>query len=110
MRSEDLPFITPAAMAAEVVAIMSGGRLGIAIVSEDKIAPLGIITDGDLRRALETSHECFFELRAGDMMTADPLSIGADSRMSAAMEMMAERKVTSLIVVDDSGIVGVVQK
>ncbi|WPL16176.1 Arabinose 5-phosphate isomerase KdsD [Thiorhodovibrio winogradskyi] len=110
MRTDDLPFIKPDAMAAEVVATMSGGRLGLAIVSQDGVTPLGVITDGDLRRALETNQERFFQSRADDMMTPNPMLIGPDSRMSAAVEIMAERRITSLIVVDDSGILGVVQK
>lgn len=110
MRTDDLPFIQPDALAAEVVATMSSGRLGIAIVSQDRITPLGVITDGDLRRALETNQERFFQSRARDMMSPSPVLIGPDSRMTAAVELMAERRITSLIVVDDSGIVGVVQK
>lgn len=110
MRAVDLPFISPEAHAAEVVSAISSGRLGIAIVSNDRSSALGIITDGDLRRALETNQERFFSSRARDMMSANPLVIGPDSRMSAAVELMAEHRITSLIVVDDSGIVGVVQK
>lgn len=110
MRVQDLPFVTPDTLAAEVVATMSSGRLGMAIVCEDRTVPLGVITDGDLRRALETNQQRFFASRARDMMSPDPVVIGPDSRMSAAVELMAERHITSLIVVDDSGILGVVQK
>jgi arabinose-5-phosphate isomerase len=110
MRTENLPFIKPDSLAAEVVATMSSGRLGIAIVSQDRATALGVITDGDLRRALETNQERFFQSCAREMMTPDPVLIGPDSRMSAAVELMAERHITSLIVVDDSGILGVVQK
>jgi arabinose-5-phosphate isomerase len=110
MHGDQLPFVAPDALAAEVVATMSSGRLGIAIVSQDRMSALGIITDGDLRRALESNQERFFQSRARDMMSPDPVTIGADSRMSAAVELMDERRITALIVVDDSGIVGVVQK
>ena len=110
MCADNLPFIKPDALAAELVATMSSGRLGLAIVSQDGTTAEGVITDGDLRRALETNQEGFFRSRARDMMTTNPVLIGPDSRMSAAMELMAERRITSLVVVDDTGILGVVQK
>ncbi|MBK1647795.1 KpsF/GutQ family sugar-phosphate isomerase [Rhabdochromatium marinum] len=110
MCSDNLPFIQPDALAAEVVATMSSGRLGMAIVSQDRAVVLGVITDGDLRRALESNQQRFFASCARDMMTPDPIVIGPDSRMSAAVELMAQHHITSLIVVDDTGIRGVVQK
>ncbi len=110
MRTDNLPFIQPDALAIEVVSTISGGRLGIAIVSKDRATALGVITDGDLRRAIEINQQRFFQSRAQDMMTPDPVLIGPDSRMSAAVELMAERRITSLIVMDDTGILGVVQK
>jgi len=110
MHTQTLPFVGPDDAAETVLATMTGGRLGIALVSADRRVPLGIITDGDLRRAVQRNRERFFDLSARALMTPDPVTIGPDSRMSAAIELMTTRRITCLIVVDDDGIVGVVQK
>ncbi|MBB1126933.1 KpsF/GutQ family sugar-phosphate isomerase [Thiospirillum jenense] len=110
MRQHELPFVLPTTCAEAVVNCITHARLGLAIVTIDRINPLGIITDGDLRRAVQCNREQFFSLTAGNMMTPNPIVIGADSRMNVAIELMAARRITALIVVDDSGIVGVVQK
>jgi arabinose-5-phosphate isomerase len=110
MRSQDLPFVSPDADADAVLTAVSDGRLGIALVSNHRNDALGIITDGDLRRAVQARREAFFEMRASDLMTPNPVTIGADSSMQTAIELMAKHKITLLVVVDDTGVVGVVQK
>jgi len=110
MRSQDLPFVPPDAGAEMVLATVTAGGLGIALVSDDRDSALGIITDGDLRRALQTHRERFFALSAADMMTAGPVTIGVDSNMQTAIELMARHKITLLVVVDEDRVVGVVQK
>lgn len=110
MRSDDLPFVAPDGSADEVLSAVSRGKLGIALVSDDQNNALGIITDGDLRRAVQGHREAFFGMTAADMMTPGPVTIGADSSMQAAFELMARHKITLLVVVDASGVVGVVQK
>lgn len=73
-------------------------------------AALGIITDGDLRRALQAHGEGFFQRRAADLMTPDPVTIPVDSNMQAAIELMAEHQITLLVVLEGDRVVGVVQK
>ncbi|HCS92611.1 MAG TPA: KpsF/GutQ family sugar-phosphate isomerase, partial [Chromatiaceae bacterium] len=70
----------------------------------------GIITDGDLRRALQAHKERFFTLNAANMMTPNPITIGVDSNMQTAIELMARHRITLLVVVDAERVVGVVQK
>ncbi|WP_058553852.1 SIS domain-containing protein [Thiohalocapsa sp. ML1] len=110
MQSDNLPFVPLEASADAVLTAVSDGRLGIALVSDERSSALGIITDGDLRRAVQAHREAFFAKRARDLMTPDPLTIGADSNMQTAIELMAQHKITLLVVVDDTGVVGVVQK
>jgi arabinose-5-phosphate isomerase len=110
MRSDDLPFVFPDAGADAVLTAVTRGRLGIALVSDDRKTALGIITDGDLRRAVQAHRERFFGLAAADMMTPNPITIGVDSNMHTAIELMATHKITLLVVVDGDRIVGVVQK
>lgn len=110
MHTEDLPFVPPDAPAAAVLSAVSAGGLGIALVAEGRQAVRGIITDGDLRRALEAYHADFFGLQARDIMTPDPITIGVDSNLQTALEVMAEHRITLLVVQDGERVVGVVQK
>ncbi len=110
MRSDNLPFVPPGADADTVLTAVSDGKLGMALVSDDQRQALGIITDGDLRRAVQAHRQTFFDKRAADLMTPNPITIGADSSMQTAIELMAKHKITLLVVVDHGGIVGVVQK
>ncbi len=64
MRSHDLPFVAPHDGADEVLAAVTRGGLGIALVSDDRQSALGIITDGDLRRALQAHKAGFFRAHA----------------------------------------------
>jgi arabinose-5-phosphate isomerase len=110
MRSHDMPFVAADAGADEVLAAVTRGRLGIALVSDDRESAAGIITDGDLRRALQAYRADFFGQTAADLMTPNPVTISADSNMQSAIELMAKHKITLLVVVDQDRVVGVVQK
>jgi arabinose-5-phosphate isomerase len=110
MRSWKLPFVAGDAAAESVLAVISEGGLGIALVTGALGNVRGIITDGDLRRALQVRQSGFFSATAEDLMTPDPVTIGVDSNMSAALELMARHQITLLVVVDDQRVVGVVQK
>ena len=110
MRGQDLPFVRPLASADEVLTAVTRGRLGIALVSDDRKSALGIITDGDLRRAVQRYRAGFFNKTAADLMTPSPITIGADGNMQTAIELMAAHQITLLVVVDGERIVGVVQK
>ena len=110
MRGDELPFVRPDADADAVLTAVTRGGLGIALVSPDRGRAEGIITDGDLRRAVQAHREAFFHKTARDLMTPAPVTIGADSNMQTAIELMAKHRITLLVVVDETGVVGVVQK
>lgn len=118
MRTYDLPCVNCCTAADQVIGEISQGGLGIALVTDGKFGGqggdgaelLGIITDGDLRRALQRYRAAFFSQTAVDLMTPNPVTISADSNMQSAIELMAEHHITLLVVVDRGRIVGVVQK
>ncbi|MDR2034609.1 MAG: KpsF/GutQ family sugar-phosphate isomerase [Helicobacteraceae bacterium] len=101
--SENLPFISPETKAIDVLGAISGGRLGIAIVKDGDKAALGVITDGDIRRAVERSQEGFFALNASQIMTRNPKTISPETRLIEAEEIMDKQRVHQLIVIDDQG-------
>ncbi len=108
MRSHDLPFVAPETAMSEVVAVMTRGRLGLALVgAADNLR--GIITDGDLRRTLVEGHE-LSSLTAEQVMNPSPQTIRADAPFGQAEEMMLESKIQALVVLsDDRHVEGVIQ-
>ncbi|MDY0136327.1 MAG: KpsF/GutQ family sugar-phosphate isomerase [Thiomicrospira sp.] len=104
MRNQ-LPIVSANAPMKEVIHTMSDGRLGLCIVGEGE----GIITDGDLRRHLDTNPAELMNLRARDIMTPKPKSIQADAKLCDAEEMMNKLKITSLLVEEAGQLVGVIQ-
>lgn len=108
MRSKDLPVCNSIASFRDVVGIMNQGRLGLAIIIDnDQLS--GIITDGDLRRALN-NFENPIALKASEFMTGSPRTIHQDEMFSAAEEIMQAYKINSMVVVDGAkSVVGVLQ-
>lgn len=107
-RTHDLPFIPVGASSHELVLRMSEGRLGMVIVQDKEGALLGIITDGDLRRALMNNPN-FSELKLEEIMTREPLMVAAEASLSDAEALMLERRITTLLVTKDGKVFGVLQ-
>jgi arabinose-5-phosphate isomerase len=107
MHTENLPIVHPDDEASHVVQTISAGRMGVAVVCRGKELT-GIITDGDLRRAMERHRREFSELKAADMMTGNPIRIDKEARLQDAVDLMTERSITSLVIAEDSRLTGVV--
>ena len=107
MVSENLPFIWEEAGILDVIQAISRGALGICIVSGSEV---GIVTDGDLRRAFEKYGESVFNKNAKDIMTHEPATIAVGARMEDALILMHDLKVTTLLVTNEKTIVGVLKK
>lgn len=97
-----VPRVGPDTPMPEVIYEMSRKGLGITTVVEgDRL--LGIISDGDLRRLLERRGNEALALRAGECMTGDPKTIRPHEFATAALNIMEQRKITCLAVVDSGG-------
>jgi len=107
MHTKDLPVVCPTDQAAHVVQTISQGRMGVAVVCDGSDLA-GIITDGDLRRAIEKHRREFSELRAGDMMTASPMRIDSEASLQHAVDLMTEHSITSLVIADGERLAGLV--
>lgn len=84
----------------DVIYEMSRKKLGVTTVVDGNRL-LGIISDGDLRRLLEKRGKDALDLTAGECMTPDPKTISPTEFAATALAIMEERKITSLVVVDD---------
>lgn len=102
-RGADVPVLGPTASMDEVVVASTQKKLGAVLVVEGEKL-LGIITDGDLRRAL-SHRERFFHLKASEVMTRSPVTIAPETLAKAALELMENRpsQISVLPVVDGSG-------
>lgn len=109
MISDGLPFIQHNADFTEIIHAISGSGLGLTLVELAK-GGFGIITDGDLRRAMDQKGKLAFDLIACDIATENPASIPVDCNVQSAYEEMERRAITSLIVFDNGKVVGILKK
>jgi arabinose-5-phosphate isomerase len=107
MHKSPLPVVAPGISMLETIGIMNKGRLGTAIVVSDNEV-LGIITDGDLRRAMAQG-ESFFSKSCDDIMTTTPITVDQNELFATAEQVMLERKINSLVVVDEQQLSGILQ-
>ena len=104
MRSgEQVPRVSPQAGFGELMREMSLKGLGASAVVDAAGRPVGIFTDGDLRRLIEKGQD-LRGLSAGEVMHAQPRTIRADVLAVEAAEMMEQHRITSILVVDAEGL------
>jgi arabinose-5-phosphate isomerase len=104
---DELPAVREATPMRDVIYEMSRKGLGMTCVVGEDGRLAGIITDGDLRRRMTTT-PAILELRAADLMTRHPVTIGRHLLAVDALNLMEQRKITSVIVTDDGRAEGVV--
>ena len=108
MKQSNLPFVDKASSVQDVLIKMTEGRLGLALVGSKKYL-CGVITDGDIRRALIDKPN-FSNLKATDLMNIKPLTALETDNLQLAEIRMREAKVQCLVVknkIDE--VVGVIQ-
>ncbi|MCS7043096.1 MAG: KpsF/GutQ family sugar-phosphate isomerase [Bryobacteraceae bacterium] len=101
---EEVAWVRPETPLRDVVIAMTQKPLGAACVLDTEGLLAGLITDGDLRRALER-HEDIRSLAAADVMTRTPVTIAPDALLAEALVLMERRprQLSVLPVVDSSG-------
>ncbi|KQU82814.1 arabinose 5-phosphate isomerase [Variovorax sp. Root318D1] len=103
MRSGDeVPRVAPTATLSELMREMSSKGLGATAVVDADGRAIGIFTDGDLRRQVETGGD-LRGLTAADVMHSSPRTLRADALAVEAAELMEEHRITSVLIVDPSG-------
>jgi arabinose-5-phosphate isomerase len=103
MRPADgVPTVTVATPVPEALLSITRGGLGMTVVFDADKQLVGILTDGDLRRALEKKGD-LRQIAVGEIMTRNPRAIGADRLAVEAVEMMEQHKVNQLLVLAADG-------
>jgi arabinose-5-phosphate isomerase len=109
MQTQNLPRCYKNTKVHDVVHAITQGKCGLVVVLQHNDI-LGVVTDGDIRRAMETQESTFFSLRAADLMSAQPKIIQQTARLTDVSEVMEQHKINSVLVVDEQqAFVGVVQ-
>ena len=104
-----LPITTPDTSFTDCLTIMNEGRMGVALVMENQQLK-GIITDGDVRRALTANGADTLNKTAKELMTSSPKTIHENEFLAKAEDLMKEKKIHSLVVVnDENNVVGLVE-
>jgi arabinose-5-phosphate isomerase len=107
MSSDNLPICEKSSSIKSVIETISKSRFGLVVVLEEK-SIFGVITDGDIRRAMENSEEKFFSLSAYQVANRNPKTISPKAKLSEAEEFMLEKKINSLLVVEEE-LIGIIQ-
>ncbi|HMI53313.1 MAG TPA: KpsF/GutQ family sugar-phosphate isomerase [Candidatus Saccharimonadales bacterium] len=104
-----LPRVSPETKMPDVFHEMSAKKLGMTTVTEADGRLSGIITDGDLRRLMEVHRGATLEMTAAQAMTRNPQTIAPHVLASEALNVMEKKKITSIVVVDETvAVLGVV--
>jgi arabinose-5-phosphate isomerase len=110
LRVEDLmhtgdaiPQVRPETVMKDVLFEMTRKRLGFTTVTESDGTLVGIISDGDLRRLMERHGYSLLDRRAEECMTRKPVLVGRQELATAALALLESRKITSLLVADETG-------
>ena len=108
MRSDDMPILSPQTSLGEAIMIVSEGKLGLGVALEEgKI--VGLITDGDIRRAIERWKAELFNHVVSDIMTRTPKKVSPDTKITEIQRVMQKYKIHSVLVVNEENeLLGVV--
>lgn len=102
MRSDELPILPEEMHLGEAIILVSKGKLGLGISLNSAKEVEGIITDGDIRRAMEKWQAEFFNHTVADIMTRTPKMVSPDTKISEVQKVMNKYKVHSVLVVDEN--------
>jgi len=108
MLTENMPIVPPEMHLGEAIILVSKGKLGLGVaLRDDKI--IGLITDGDIRRAMEKWQAEFFDHTVSDIMTTTPKTVTPQTKITEIQRIMNQYKVhTVLVVSPENQLLGVV--
>ena len=106
---DDLPKIKYDTLSKDVIKNISEKGIGATFVTSEENEVIGIITDGDIRRAIDKSNY-FFDMVAGDFMSKNFISVTPDELASNCLKIMAEKKIGCLAVMQCDDLVGVINQ
>ena len=110
MITEHLPILSADMHLGEAIILVSKGKLGLGVAVKDSLIE-GLITDGDIRRAMEKWQAEFFNRTVADIMTRTPKTVGPQTKISEIQRIMNKNKIHNVLVVDDANhLLGIVDR
>ena len=95
---DEVPRVSPETPMPDVLYEISNKKLGMTTVVRDRVL-IGIITDGDLRRAMSVDRQ-LLDRTAADIMTRNPVTTAKTTLAGEARQVLEQRKITSMVIVD----------
>ena len=109
MRTHDLPIIPKEMHLGEAIIHVSKGKLGLGVSLDENEQVCGLITDGDIRRAMEKWQAEFFDRTVDDIMTRQPKTVLPTTKITEIQRIMQKYKIHTVLVVDkDQHLLGIV--
>jgi arabinose-5-phosphate isomerase len=110
MMTEHLPILSSDMHLGEAIILVSKGKLGLGVAIKDNQIE-GLITDGDIRRAMEKWQAEFFNRTVADIMTRTPKTVGPQAKISEIQKIMNKNKIHNVLVVDEANhLLGIVDR
>ena len=92
----------------ELIYKISNGHLGLCVIVDVSDEVIGVVTDGDLRRALEKNQDAsFFNLKVSDIMSPDPINVSPEMKISEVEEILVENKIKAVLVTSENKLKGI---
>lgn len=101
MRTEHMPILPEDMHLGDAIILVSNGKLGLGVTLDEEGRVVGIITDGDIRRAMERWKAEFFDRTVGDIMTRNPKTVSRTTKISDIQRLMHQHKIHSVLVCND---------
>ena len=106
---DEMPIVNHDDLSKDVIKTISEKGLGVTFVRNQDNKITGLITDGDIRRAIDKSNY-FFDMTAQDFMSKNFISVNPDDLASECLKIMAEKKIGCLAVMEDKTLVGIINQ
>ena len=109
MRSENLPLLAPEATLADAILLISETKMGMAVAVDDGKV-VGMLTDGDIRRAMLRLKERFFHVPVSEIMTRTPKAVQPDTHVAEIQDILTSNNIHAVLVLDDDAhLLGIVE-
>jgi arabinose-5-phosphate isomerase len=110
MKKDNLPVVLLTDSIKDIIHVITKGKCGLVAVEDKDKKLIGVISDGDIRRAMETNEAGFFNLIAANLMTKNPKTAPHDTSLVSASKIMNQEKISSVLVIDhEHTLIGIVQ-
>ena len=110
MITTNLPTVEEDTSLINIIDSISRGEQGLAVVTEQNMLIRGIVTDGDIRRAMEKYGTEVFSMKAIDLMSSSPKTISPSELVSYADEIMQSARLNKLLVESEGKLIGILRK